>query len=153
MNNTAKRANEKLLFISDAHEQFYKEKLNIVRTKDCYHKALIYCLGINADTRANADSIYDFQNGLVKPDCLHAGWQTSGSSKVTRIAMNLYCNGTPSVIKESNYEDQISEISKYTVEELFCCGYAPFFWQAIQIRYPEYAVYNFKLAKLFGGDD
>ena len=108
MNNTAKRANEKLLFISDAHEQFYKEKLNIVRTKDCYHKALIYCLGINADTRANVDSIYDFENGLVKPKCLHAGWQTSGSSKVTRIAMNLYCNGTPSVIKESNYENQIS---------------------------------------------
>ena len=24
----------------------------------------------------------------------------------------------------------------YSVEELFCCAYAPYFWQAIQIRYP-----------------
>ena len=28
------------------------------------------------------------------------------------------------------------------MEELFCCAYAPFFWQAIQIRYPEYATVN-----------
>lgn len=32
-------------------------------------------------------------------------------------------------------------------------GYAPFFWQAIQIRYPEYATYNRELYALFGGAD
>ena len=40
-----------------------------------------------------------------------------------------------------------------TVEDLFCCAYAPFFWQAIQIRYPEYATYNRELYALFGGAD
>ena len=29
----------------------------------------------------------------------------------------------------------------YTVEELFCCGYARYFWEAIKIRYPEYCFY------------
>ncbi|WP_270444902.1 DUF6075 family protein, partial [Blautia intestinalis] len=24
------------------------------------------------------------------------------------------------------------------VEDLFCCGYARYFWEAIKIRYPEY---------------
>ena len=28
-----------------------------------------------------------------------------------------------------------------------------FFWQAIQIRYPEYVTYNRKLYALFGGAD
>lgn len=52
MNNTALGA-KKVLFISEAHENFYNEKLNMVRYKDVYHKALIYCLGINAETRSN----------------------------------------------------------------------------------------------------
>ena len=45
MNNTALGA-EKIIFISEAHEKFYYEKLNEVRYQDVYHKALCYCLGI-----------------------------------------------------------------------------------------------------------
>ena len=41
-----------------------------------------------------------------------------------------------------NKKEQVNECRQYTVEDLFCCAYAPFFWQAIQIRYPEYATYN-----------
>jgi len=41
----------------------------------------------------------------------------------------------------------------YSVEDLFCCGYAPYFWQAIQIRYPEYVKDNRKLYALLGGLD
>ena len=40
-----------------------------------------------------------------------------------------------------------------TVEDIFCCAYAPYFWQAIQIRYPEYVVYNQKLHAMLGGID
>lgn len=36
---------------------------------------------------------------------------------------------------------------------IFCCAYAPYFWQAIQIRYPEYVVYNQKLHAMLGGID
>ena len=99
------------------------------------------------------NNIYDFKTGCVKTKCLHEGWQTSGSVKVVRMAFNLYCNGTPSVNDYSDAEEQISECGQYTVEELFCCAYAPYFWQAIQIRYPEYAVYNKNLYDLFGGED
>jgi hypothetical protein len=118
-----------------------------------YFKALCYCLGINDDTRRNANRIYDFKTGCVKTECLHEGWQTSGSVKVVRMAFNLYCNATPSVDDYTDAEEQINECRQYTVEELFCCAYAPYFWQAIQIRYPEYATYNRKLYALFGGAD
>ena len=50
-------------------------------------------------------------------------------------------------------EEQVDECRQYTVEEIFCCAYAPYFWQAIQIRYPEYATYNHKLYALLGGTD
>ena len=75
----------------------------------------------------------------MKPKCLHEGWQTDGSLKVVRLAFNLYCNGIPSINTDNNnIKEQIDECKRYTVEDLFCCVYAPYFWQAIQIRYPEY---------------
>lgn len=77
MKSTALGA-ENIIFISDAHEKFYYEKLQEVRYQDVYHKALCYCLGINGDTRKNADRIYNFKTGSVKTKCLHEGWQTSG---------------------------------------------------------------------------
>ena len=82
---------ENIIFISEAHEKFYYEKLKEVRYQDSYHKALCYCLGISADTRRNVNNIYDFKSGCVKTECLHEGWQTSGSVKVVRMAFNLYC--------------------------------------------------------------
>ena len=113
MNSTALGATAekegKIIFISDAHEKFYYEKLKEVRYQDVYHKALCYCLGICNDTRENAYRIYDFKTGNVKTECLHEGWQTSGSQKVVRMAFNLYCNGTPSVYDYEDAEEQLSE--------------------------------------------
>lgn len=153
MSSTALGAKEAIIFISNAHEKFYYEKLKQVRQQDEYHKALVYYLGINHDTRKNIDSIYDFKSGYVKTECLHEGWQTSGSLNVVRMAFHLYCGGTPSIHDYDNAEEQMDECKLYTAEKLFCCAYAPFFWQAIQIRYPEYAQYDYKLHELFGGQD
>ena len=142
MNTTALGAGatkaQEIIFISDAHEKFYYEKLKEVRYQDVYHKALIYCLGISDDVRRNANNIYDFKTGCVKTECLHEGWITSGSAKIIRMAYNLYNNGTPSVYDYEGAEEQLNECRQYTVEDLFCCGYAKYFWQAVKIRYPEY---------------
>lgn len=109
MSSTASGAEKAIIFISDAHEKFYYEKLKEVRYQDVYHKALVYCLGISDDTRRNIYSIYDFKTGCVKTECLHEGWQTSGSVKVVRMAYNLYCNGTPSVLDYDDAEEQVDE--------------------------------------------
>jgi len=125
-----------IIFKSEEHKRFYDECLQRCRYDDVYHKALVYTLGIDQETRESIDSIYNFETGCVKTECLYEGWMTSGSAKIVRMAFNLYCNGTPSVF---DYEDDsdaaLSEARRYSVEDLFCCGYAPFFWQAIQIRY------------------
>ena len=144
---------EEIVFISKEHEKFYYEKLQEVRYQDEYHKALCYCLGVCYDTRRNIDRIYDFKTGQVKTECLQEGWQTSGSQKVVRMAFNLYCNGTPSVYDYEDAEKQLTECRLYSVKDLFCCGYALYFWQAIQIRYPEYVKDNRRMYKLLGSLD
>ena len=127
-----------VIFKNEQHESFFKESLVKCRYQDIYHAALVYCLGISEDTRRNVDRIYDFTSGFVKTECLHEGWQTSGSLKIIRMAFNLYNNGTPSVYDYNDSGEQLEECQRYTVEDLFCCGYAPYFWQAVKIRYPEY---------------
>lgn len=130
------------IFKDKEHERFYIEYLAKCRYQDVYHKALVYCLGIDRDTRRNAKRIYDFKTGCVKTECLREGWQTSGSVKIIRMAFNLYCNGTPSVGDYTDLEEQIEECQCYTAEDLFCCSYAKYFWEAIKIRYPEYCFYQ-----------
>ncbi len=143
--NTAKGAGKKdtrtITFKNDEHKKFYKEYLQKCRYQDVYHKALVYCLGIGRNTRVNVDRIYDFKTGCVKTECLHEGWQTSGSAKIVRMAFNLYCNSTPSVYDTEDAEEQLKECRCYTVEDLFCCGYARYFWEAVKLRYPEYCFY------------
>ncbi len=138
MGYTTLETGRAILFHDEEHKKFYYENLKKVRYQDECHKALLYCLGISQDTRRNIHQIYDFKTGNVKTKCLQEGWLTSSSSKVVRMAFNLYCNYTPSILDYEDTEEQISECRQYTIEKLFCCSYAPYFWQAIQIRYPEY---------------
>ena len=64
---------------------------------------------------------------LIKPKALHEGWQTGGSARLTRLAFNLW-NG---------YVEK-GEESLFTPYEMFDCGHAPYFYEAIRIKYPEY---------------
>ena len=128
-NNTALRAGKDttrtITFKNKEHEKFYYTYLPKCRYQDVYHKALVYCLGIDRDTRENAEQIYDFKTGYVKTECLHEGWQTSGSVRIIRLAFNLYCDGTPSVYDyEGDSDRQVDECREYSVSDLFCCGYA-----------------------------
>ena len=127
-----------IIFTDQKHKDFYLNYLEKCRCRDAYHKALVYCLGIDRDTRSHVDRIYDFQSGCVKTKCLREGWMTSGSRRIVYMAFNLYCNGTPSVFDYKKKDDQIQECQSYTVEDLFCCSYARYFWEAIRLRYPEY---------------
>lgn len=140
INVKAEQAANIITYKNDAHEKFYIKYLQQCRYQDGYHKALVYCLGISEDTRNNIKRIYDFKTGNVKTECLHESWITSDSAKVIRMAYNLYNNGTPSVYDYNNVNDQLRECRRYTVEDLFYCEYAKYFWEAIKIRYPEYCL-------------
>lgn len=135
--NRVKGNNRAITFRNQEHEMFYRSCLQKCRQQDAYHKALVYCLGISGDTRRNIGRIFDFEKGSVKPKCLEEGWITSGSARVVRMAFNLFCNGTPSAYALEG-DEKVKECQRYTVEDLFCCEYAVYFWEAVRVRYPEY---------------
>ena len=82
--------------------------------------------------------VYDLKNGEIQTEVLQEGWQTSGSKRAIRLAFNLYTNGIASVDDYEDEEEKLDECRSYAVEEIFCCGYAPYFWQAVRLRYPEF---------------
>ena len=94
---------------------------------DSYHQAFFYCVGISDTTRRNVERIFDFKQGHIKPAGLHEGWQTGGSIRLTRLAFNLWNGYT------EKGDEQMS-----TPYEIFDCGYAPYFFEAIRLKYPDY---------------
>lgn len=142
MKNTALRAKkETIKFKNQSHQEFYEKWMPKCRYQDVYHKALVYCLGLDEDTRNHVRQIYNFETGCVNTECLFDGWITSGSARIVRMAFNLYCNSAPSIEDYKEPEKQLLECRMYTVEDIFCTGYARYFWEAIKIRYPEYCYY------------
>lgn len=116
-----------LRFASKEHKQFFFTMMNEVKKKDSYHQAFFYCVGISDMTRDNVKRLFSFQEDCINPGALHEGWQTSGSMRITRLAFNLW-NG---------YSEKGSEMLS-TPYELFDCGYAPYFFEAIRLKYPEF---------------
>ncbi len=125
-----------MLFKDQEHRAFYQAMTSTCRD-DVYTRALIYTLGICPDTRKRFNLIYTGQE--IDPEQLHQPWQTGTSLKVTRLAFNLYTDGEPTAFTEGDITKEIlKECSYYSVSDVFCCEYAPYFMQAIKIRYPEY---------------
>lgn len=123
-------------FIDEYHRNFYNEKLQMSEIKDNYTKCLLYLLALNPDTRNHFNEIFDIKEREVNRDSINKAWQTSGSENVTRLAFNLW-NGA---INDSGKDKNMS--TDYSVTNLFCCSYAPYFYEAIKLKYPEYTREN-----------
>lgn len=125
-------------FIDKEHELFWKEKNLLLQeygTTDSYYRALVYTLGTCKTTRDNFNKIFDIEKGKINIDSINDPYQTSTSAKVTRMAFSLFngCNYDSEIDVEKG---QVS--SNYNVSNIFCCSYAPYFVNALEIKYPEY---------------
>lgn len=129
---------ENIEFIDENHERFYNEQLEKMKKlgkTDVYYRSTVYTLGISETTRDNFNKIFDLKNGEIIIDSINGAYQTGTSEKVTRMAFSLWnrCN------YDSEKDRQKGKASEYyNVSEIFCCSYAPYFVQALKIRYPEY---------------
>lgn len=125
-------------FIDNDHKIFYENKLKELQRygkTDCYYRSITYCLSICETTRDHFDNLFNIGKGEININALQAPYQTGSSEKVTRMAFSLW--------NRCNYDsDEDIENNKpsiyYNPSEIFCCGYAPYFYEAIKIRYPEY---------------
>lgn len=125
-------------FIDNVHKQFYErkyKKLKSLGKEDRYYKSIIYTLAMCDTTREHFSDIFDLENGEININSLSSPYQTGTSEKITRLAFNLW-NGCCYDSEQDFINDNASV--KYNPSELFCCSYAPYFYQAIMIRYPEY---------------
>jgi hypothetical protein len=130
-----KNGEKYMLFADREHEAFYEQ----YRSGKVCRDALFYTLGICHETREHIRSICDFESSCIMPEALTAAWQTDTSGKVTRLAFNLFTWMQPgTLLFNAGSEAQLDECRRYSVSDIFCCGYAPYFFEAIKIRYPEY---------------
>ena len=129
---------EGIRFTSSEHKKAYYDSLQKFSAPDSADKALCYCINLMQSTRSHVTEIFDFEQKCLKTECLKAGWQTSSSEKAIRMAFNLFSGEIPTVDYEDKVDNQLKECQNYTVNELFYSSFAPYFWQAVQLRYPEY---------------
>ena len=125
-------------FASKEHQKFWLEKFDEMiqlRKTDVYYKSIIYTLGMCETTRENFDDIFNLKRGEINIDALQGKYQTGTSEKVTRLAFSLWngCNYD----REQDIENK-NLSANYNVSEIFSCSYAPYFYEAIRIRFPEY---------------
>ena len=113
-------------FSSNAHEEAYHGIIEKMKKGDCYHQALAYLITLDTVCRQHVDDLFDFDQDIILFDGLKQGWQTGTSRKTTLLAFNLW----------STYVDDDAKCS--TPSELFCCSCAPYYYEAIKLRYPEY---------------
>lgn len=129
-------------FIDDEHKSFFENKMEELAElgkKDVYYKSLVYTLGICETTREHFKEIFNINQSEVNLDAIQKGWQTGTSEKVTRMAFNLWNHSLMYDSEDDLENEKIS--SSYAPSEIFCCSFAPYFWEAIKIRYPEYTNY------------
>ena len=125
-------------FYDDEHKKFWRNKLQEMTTlgkTDVYYRSLVYVLGICPVTREHFNDIFNLRKGEINIDSLHSAYQTSTSAKTTRMAFSLW-NRCLFDSTEDIENDKYSPY--YNPSEIFCCSYAPYFYEGIKIRYPEF---------------
>ena len=119
-------------FRDDNHKNDYialLQKMN-ASDRDVYRQALAYLLTLDTVCNEHIEQMYDFRERCIISECLDGEWQTGTSLKTTRLAFNLFNGG----LSWCDEEDR----RLVTPTEIFCCDLAPYYWEAIKLRYPEY---------------
>ncbi len=127
-----------MIFRDETHENTYKTICSRMKYLDCYHRSLAYLLSLDTVLCEHIGGVYDFRDDCIKREGLDKAWQTGTSKKTTRLAFNLWngcCNDGETYIDRGGYEAELPS-GYYSPEQIFSCTeYAPYYWQAIQIRF------------------
>ena len=125
-----------IIFKDKEHEKRYTSICTKMKYLDEFHRSTAYLLSLDEVCRKHISDIFDFEEDAIIPEGLHENWQTGTSRKTTRLMFNLW-NGYNSE-GEPLEEEQPS--GNYTPDNIFSCSYAPYYWQAIRLRFPVYAL-------------
>ncbi len=116
-------------FKDKAHSDLYYSMLQLMNNCDVYHKTFAYLISLDSECRKHFLDLYDLEEGCLVENPLDYGWHTGTSMRTAALAYNLYTGHT------FWCEDNPSCCS---VSDIMCCSYAPYYFEAVKLRYPEY---------------
>ena len=128
------------IFRDEEHKKSYYATLELMRNSDCYRKAVAYLFTLDPICFEHIRDIYDFSEDCIAPDGLNKAWQTGTSKKTTRLAFNLWngwCTDGETYIGSDGFEESLPSCY-FTPNNIFCCEYAPYYVEALKLRFPEY---------------
>lgn len=118
-------------FRNQEHKDRFYALLGQMTCQDDYHKSAAYLMTLDDILNKHIGEIYDFKNRIIKRQQIKAGWQTDTSVKTFRLMTNLWNN------RFSDYDDtSLESLPFYTMAFIFNSEYAPFYWEAIKLRFP-----------------
>ena len=127
-------------FRNMTHETNYRFICTLMKKSDIERKVLAYLFSLDVVCCIHIREIYDFDENTIIPNALDKEWQTSTSRKTTRLAFNLFngcCSDGETYIGSDTFEELLPS-AYFTPVNLFCCEYAPYYIEALKMRFPEY---------------
>ena len=125
-------------FYDELHEAKFASIGAKMKYLDEYHKAAAYLLSLDVVCREHIADLFDFDEDVIRPDGLEKDWQTGTSRKTSRLLFNLWnghCSDGQKGKDEDGYEVELPS-ENYAVDNIFNCSYAPYYCEAIRIRFP-----------------
>lgn len=130
---------ENVKFCDVQHKEQFADVINRMACIDCYHLAVAYLITLDTVCRQHIDSLYNFDEQCIIPEGLKESWQTDTSKKTTRLAFNLWggcCDDGETYADKDGYTVPLPS-KCFSVDEIFCCSYAPYYVEGIKLRFPE----------------
>lgn len=124
-------------FYDDKHRATYDEICRKMSYIDCYHSSMAYLLALDNVLREHIDAVFDFKSDGIKRSALHQSFQTGTSLKTTRLAFNLWngCSDDGETYTDKDGYTADLPSSLYSVEQIFSSVYAPFYYEAVKLRF------------------
>lgn len=117
-----------ILFKDTKHASFFSQILSNMKNNDCYHQSVAYLFALDDKCRKHITDLFDYAQDNICPSALYQSWQSDSSQRTTRLALNLWYG----------YYDEYE--AKYsTPVEIFNCSFAPYYYEAIKLRFPQFA--------------
>lgn len=138
-NEKEKKEMTERIFNGNDHWLNFTDIINQMKHSDVYHMSVAYLLALDTVTRNHVPEIFDFEEDCIKLEGLDKPWQTGTSRKTTRLAFNLWngcCTDGETYTDEEGYSRDLPS-RHFAVDDIFNCEYAPYYWQALKIRFPE----------------
>lgn len=135
--NNSEKKKDDIIFRNVEHAELYEEILDKMKNKDVYHTSVAYLLSLDEVLTSHIKEVFNFKDDSIIHEALSKPWQTDSSRKTTRLIYNLwngYSSDGETYTDDEGYELDLPS-HYYAVDEIFCCAYARYYWQAVKLRF------------------